>query len=341
MSQEKHVLILHSTEDRDIFINKVKFPKTVFHVGNDPEPGDIITNPKTGYQCLFAQWVLDHYENLPEFVILSQANPNDHTVDPLTAIECTFTNGWGSFAYARAMHNQWTTSWCKINPSRDVAHFLGIGFINDNNSSKYLYFFHPGEIFYVSREKLLEKPKSFYEKIILLDKKEEYFKFLQFEPKPSYFWDDINKYHPNLRGLSHKEKLKKLENLQWNIDRDFGYSGCTLETLWTYIWADKDVFDMIENAQACLGNKLYFNTNFEKYNENFIFYKFPFSNNLSQTLMNFRLLENKWFDWDCSNYKKWREALIEKTIWEGEQKGFDGLKYIKYLEDYGYKHISL
>lgn len=31
MSQEKHVIILHCKEDRDVFINKIKFPKTVFH----------------------------------------------------------------------------------------------------------------------------------------------------------------------------------------------------------------------------------------------------------------------------------------------------------------------
>jgi hypothetical protein len=42
--------------------------------------------------------------------------------------------------------------------------------------------------------------------------------------------------------------------------------------------------------------------------------------------MNFRLLENNWFDWDCPNYLKWREALIEKTIWEGNQRGFKGNK---------------
>jgi hypothetical protein len=61
---------------------------------------------------------------------------------------------------------------------------------------------------------------------------------------------------------------------------------------------------------------------------------------MSQTIFNFKLLENNWFDWNCPNYLKWREKLIEKTIWEGEQRGFDGLEYIKHLEEYGIKHIS-
>jgi hypothetical protein len=58
-------------------------------------------------------------------------------------------------------------------------------------------------------------------------------------------------------------------------------------------------------------------------------------------MMNFRLLENDWFDWDCPNYLKWREALIHQTVLEGESRGFDGRELIKYYENFGYKHISL
>jgi hypothetical protein len=340
MSQDKHVIILHSKEDRDVFINKVKFPKTVYHVGDNPQPGDIITDKKCGYQRLFANWVLDHYDNLPEFVILTQAIPDDHVVEPLIAIECTFTDNWGSFAYARSMYNQWSTNWVKLSPIREVAHFLGVGFHNDNNVSKNLYYFHPGEIFYVSRKKLLEKSKEFYQKLIMLDDKEFYFKFLKSEPKPPYFWNDITRFHPELNGLSQEAKLNKLENLEWNVERDFGYSGCTLETLWFYIWADEDVFDTIDTAQACIGNELYFNTNSKTYNDSFSFMRFPFSPDSHRTMMNFRLLENNWFDWNCPNYLRWREALVKKTIWEGEQRGFDGTRLLKFYEDYGYKHIS-
>lgn len=338
--QDKHVIILHCEEDREVFINKLKFPKTVFHVGNNPQPGDIVVDKKFGYQRLFATWILEHYDNLPEYVILTQAIPDDHVVEPLIAMDCTFTNSWGSFAYARSMYNQWSTNWVKLMPIREIAHFLGCGFHNDNNVSKEIYFFHPGEIFYVSREKLLEKPKSFYEKIIFLDKKEEFFKFSKMKQKPSYFWEDINKFHPELKGLSKQEKLTQLENFQWNIERDFGYCGLTFETLWFYIWADENVFDTIDTAQACIGNKLYFNTKFGKYNPNFTFSRFPFSSNSSLTMLNFKLLENNWFDWSCPIYQKWREALIEKTVWEGQQRGFDGLEYIKQLEEYGIKHIS-
>jgi hypothetical protein len=340
MQQDKHVIILHCEEDREVFINKLKFPKTVFHVGNNPQPGDIVVDKKFGYQRLFATWILDHYDNLPEYVILTQAIPDDHVVEPLLAMNCTFTNSWGSFAYARSMYNQWSTNWVKIMPIREIAHFLGSGFHNDNNVSKNLYYFHPGEIFYVSRKKLLEKPKSFYEKIIMLDNKEFYFEFLKSDPKPYYFWNDILKYHPELNGLPKEDKLKRLENLEWNIERDFGFSGLIFETLWFYIWADKNLFDTIDTAQACIGNELYFNTKLDKYDADFIFYPFPYHPSIQQSMMNFRLLENNWFDWDCPNYLKWREALIHQTVLEGESKGFDGLKYIKQLEQYGIKHIS-
>ena len=42
--QDKHFIIIHKDEDRDIFINKLNYPKTVFHVGDNPQPGDIIVD---------------------------------------------------------------------------------------------------------------------------------------------------------------------------------------------------------------------------------------------------------------------------------------------------------
>ena len=339
--QDKHVIIVHCKEDRDIFINKVKFPKTVFHVGNSPEQGDVVRHNKSGYQSLFASWILENYDNLPEFVIMTQAVPDDHVIAPLLAIESTFTNDWGSFAYARSIYNQWSTGWHKIIPLSEMAHELGLKFHNVNNVSKNMFFFHPGEIFYVSRKKILERPKSFYEKIMQFDNKENYFKVLKKEPKPPYFWNDISKFHPELNGLSKEQKLEKLEIPEWNLERDFGFSGLAFEALWFFIWADTDTFDIIDTAQACLGNKLYFNTKFKTYDESFSFVKFPFSKNPYETMMNFRMFENNWFDWSCPNYLKWREALVKQTILEGERKGFDGLELVKLYENYGYKHISL
>jgi len=61
------------------------------------------------------------------------------------------------------------------------------------------------------------------------------------------------------------------------------------------------MFNHLDTAQAALGNKLYFNTNFNVYDSKFKFSIFPFSHNTSETVMNFRLLENDWFDWDCPN----------------------------------------
>ena len=52
-------------------------------------------------------------------------------------------------------------------------------------------------------------------------------------------------------------------------------------------------------------------------------------------------MENDWFKWDCPYYLKWREKLIEKTIWEGQQRGFDGKQLLEIYERVGYKHISL
>jgi hypothetical protein len=62
---------------------------------------------------------------------------------------------------------------------------------------------------------------------------------------------------------------------------------------------------------------------------------------MHQTLINYRLLENDWFDWNCEHYQAWRNSLIENTIYEGNLRGFNGLELVNYYENIGYKHISL
>jgi hypothetical protein len=335
--QNKHVVMLHKNEDRDIFINKLKYPKTVYHVGDNPEPGDIHVDPKFGLQSCFAMWILDNYDNLPDYVIFSQAEPSDHVHEPLLAFDSTLTAKWGSFCYARSMYDQYSLDWTKINPIRTLAHKLGYGFHNDNNIRKVLYYFFPGEILYISKEKILEKPKSFYELIISIDIENKFVDYVN-ENYPAYVYRYLRILHPELNSFSSKEKITQLTT---HHKRPHSYIGFSFEALWFILLADKDLFDLLDSSQACLGNKFYFNTNNEKYDPNFKFSKFPYSNNVHETKINFKLFENDWFDWECPYYLKWRETLVEKTIWEGEQKGFDGQELLNFYEKIGYKHISL
>lgn len=336
--QDKHFVIIHKDEDRDIFINKLNYPKTIFHVGNDPQPGDIQVDKNLGNQSLFARWILDNYDNLPEFVIYTQAIPDDHVHEPLLAVESTLTSGYGSFCYARPIYDQYSSSWVRINPIRELAHKLGLGFINDNNICKHLYSFGAGEIFYVSKNKILEKPKSFYEDLISWNNDEKFFELVKNMELPDYLFKNIDLYHPELKKLSREEKIKKLTD---KFDgKTNGYSGWCYEALWTIIWASKDLFDLLDSSQACLGNTLYFDTRKNTYDDKFKFSRFPYSEDVNETKMNLKLLENDWFDWSCTHYLAWREKLIEKTIWEGEQRGFDGRGLLNFYERIGYKHIS-
>lgn len=337
--QDKHFIIIHKDEDRDIFINKLNYPKTIFHVGDNPQPGDIVVDKNCGNQSLLFNWILDNFDNLPEFIIFSQAIPDDHVHEPLLAIESTLTSGYGSFCYARAIHDQYTLSWVRINPIRDFAHKLGLGFINDINICKPIYVFSPGEIFYVSKNKILEKPKSFYENLISWNNDEKFFDLVDNIEYPNFIYKYIDYFHPEIQKLSKAEKVKELTK---KVDsKTNGYSGWCYEALWEIIWADKKTFDMFNSSQACLGNKLYFNTEENFYDCDFHFSKFPYSYIKEETLINFKILENDWFDWDCPKYLLWREKLKEKTLIEGERLGFDGEDYLRFLKASGYKHISL
>lgn len=338
--QDKHVVVFRANEDRNVFINKIKYPKTVYQIRDKgtPEKNDIVVDSKQSLDWIIAQHIIDNYDNLPDYTIFSQAIPDDHVHEMLYAIDSTFTGGYGSFAYARSMYNQWTTNWNKCLPVRLVAHMLGIGFDNDDNASKFIYYCQPGVIFYLSKEKILEKPKSFYSNIVLCDDDKKLLEILKDYDYPDYFWSDMNKYFPNLRNFSKLDKLK--ERVGSFEKREIVFGLCN-EALYFLLFADKNIFDTINKAQACIGNKLYCDPSKNSYDPNYKFFQFPFAPSTAETILNFKKLENDIFDWNCPYYLKWREKLIEKTIWEGQQRGFDGLQYIKFLEQSGVKHITL
>jgi hypothetical protein len=213
---------------------------------------------------------------------------------------------------------------------------MGLKLHNVNNACKPIFICYPGVIFYASRDKIREKPKSFYEKLIELDNDDTFYEDFLNEEKPSFFYNDNRKYHPDVRGMNNDELFKAR-----TVRDKTSYFGRTCEALWFYIFADKQLFNHLDTAQACIGNKLYFNVNNEKYNFYLKFIPFPFSQDNFHTILNFKMFENDWFDWNCPNYLKWRESLKEKMLWEAQRMGFDGQGLLDYFEQAGYKHISL
>lgn len=336
--QNKHVVIVHNNEDRDIFINKLKYPKTVYHVGNDLQEGEIPMDPSMGFPAIMATWILDNYNNLPDFVIFAQPNPFDHVIEPLLALDCTLTADWGSFSYGRSIYNQYSTNWVRYNPIRTILHKFDIHFFNDNNVSKNIFFFYPGDHFYISKKRILERSKDFYEKFIYWDNQENYFNLVNSEVKPLHFWKDLDKYFPENKHLSREEKFKKFASPI--PGRNWGYFGYTTEVLFSYLFGDKEFINTINLGQASIGNQLYFDTNKKMYNPDFKFARYPFSLNPSETYMNFKLFENNWFDFECPYYLKWREALVEQTYLEGKNRGFNAQDLLDLYTQYGYKHIS-
>ena len=336
--QEKHFIITHKNEDRNIFINKLKYSKTIYHVGNNPQEGDIHKDSKIDCHTFLFEWIIQNYNDLPEYVVLCQANPEDHVHEPLLAVDSTFKSDFGSLSYARSIYNQFSTNWDGnlSLPLRNILHEFGYGFINDNNSSKNLYLLYPGEVNFVSRKRILEKPISFYQKLIDWDNCDNLFEFIKKQNFPQYFFDDLKRKFPKAKT---KEELIEL-NTTRDPKKTWGYFGLCLEPLWLILFSSKERFRMLEKSQAVLGNKLYCNTSNSHYDPNFKFEVFPYSNDSSKNIIQLKLLENDWFDFSCPYYLKWREKLVEKTILEGQQRGFDGRSLLDFYERIGYKHIS-
>jgi hypothetical protein len=116
--------------------------------------------------------------------------------------------------------------------------------------------------------------------------------------------------------------------------------SCVLEALWWTIFQTEETRNLINTAAATKGNKLNFSSG-TSYNSNLTVNKFPFTNDIGSTKMNFKLLENDAFDWSCPNYLKWRETLVEKTIFEGSKFNFNPQALLEYYNSIGYKHITL
>jgi hypothetical protein len=339
--QDKHFIITHKNEDRDIFINKLKYPKTVYHVGDNPQEGDIVKDPKFSGISIFFQWIIDNYDNLPDYSIFCQAIPDDHVHEPLLAVDATFKGDFGSLCYARSIYNQYSTNWNGniTFPLRNLLHELGYGFFNDNNSSKNLYLLYPGEINFLSRKRIREKPISFYQKIIEWDNNDLFFNFVRNQDFPEFFFDDLYKYHPEIRNRNLSKKALIDFFTKQDPNKKFGYFGYSLEPLWMILFSSKEEFKMLEKSQAVMGNKLYFDLRNSQYDPDFKFNLFPYNDD--NTILNLKLLENSWFDFHCPYYIKWRETLKEKTLTCGEMFGFDGQALLDFYERIGYKHISL
>lgn len=340
--QEKHIVIIHYNEDRNILINKLKdskYPHTVYHKGNDPQEGDVfLKNHGTGDWVIFKH-IVDNYENLPEYLIFTQANPDDHVHEFLLAIESTFTSGFGSFCYARSFHSQYREEEVAFYPARLLLDKIGIEYHNDTNSRKNLYYCQPGVIFYVSRDRIKQRPKEFYQNIINLELNDFLLcnDLMIYSKHPDYFYNFLYSKFKDYRKFDRKKLILKAMK---NIGKNDGYFSSTMEPLYWHIFADINLLEKLKKSEITSNNKLYFDTKEKTYTGK-SFNLPPFNSNPQVQSINFKLLENDWFDWNCSHYLKWREKLIEKTICEGEQRGFDGKQLLEFYERIGYKHISL
>lgn len=340
--QDKHVVIFHGRENRDLFINKVEYSKTIYHIdgiGGKAESNDIVVGNQQGTDWIFAKYIVDHYDNLHEYTIFTQADPSDHVEYMDLAIQSKFTDKFGSFNYARSLYEQYTfgSQWGRLHSTYLSSKILNVDFDNCMNRKKSIYICYPGTAFYIHRDRIRERPKSFYENIIKCDNDQTFFEYVINYDHPKWLYDELDKYNPELRHLSKKDKIVALTiNYPKSITKNNSkprddYFGVSTEPLWGLFFFDKKLIDLMNKAQQSIGNLFSVGQDC----------LYPYSNDTQKTILNFKLLENSWFDYECPYYLKWREKLIEHTMNCGNKLGFDGQALLNFYERIGYKHISL
>ena len=320
--QNKEIVFVRYKEDRDILINKVKYPHTVYCTGPNPQKDEIPIPNIASETYGFVYHIVKNYDNLPEYTIFSQADPKDHVESFELAIDSTFTSGFGSFNYARTIYTQYAGNWTRLLPIRQLLNALGINFINDNNCPKLMYYVLPGPHFYLHKDRIRERPKSFYEKLLEFCNDEKLIDLIINYKYPEWLFKELSYLHPHLNNMSREEIINKLTYIR---DSRHGIiAGCTFEALWFTLFTSKENLKKINLKQASIGNQMFskkVSTNIDK--------------------MFFKLLENDAFDWECPYYLKWREKIIEKAEIECKKFGYDSFEMFKYYKDMGYKHISI
>jgi hypothetical protein len=338
--QDKHLVIVHFNEDRDKMINKLKYPYTVIHKGNNPQAGDII-HPNIGKDCYsYLKYIVDFYDELHEYTIFTQADPDDHVHEFLIAIDCPFTAGYGSFGYARSVYTQYGQGYEVTLPNKQFLRAAGINFKNDSNMAKFMFYVNPGCVFYAHRDRIRQRPKSFYEKLMEYVHLDQIYNLIFEENYPAYVWNNLDNMFPQFKNLDKLEKLKAtqkdhLDVWYYNDLGNHGHFGALMEGVLPTIFMSLQQLEKLNISQASIGNKFNFNLSGSNFEIG------PCSLDPMKAKQNFQKLENDAFDWSSSEYKLWREKLIEKTAWEGEQRNFDYKRLLDYYDQIGYKHITL
>lgn len=319
--QDKQIVMVRYKEDRDRLINKLKYPTIVYCTGPEPHPSEIPI-PNIALETYgFVKYLVDYYDNLPEYTIFSQADPDPHVESFELAIDSTFTSGFGSFCYARSVLTQYAQGYVRSLPLKPVMNELGVFFDNDNNCSKNMYCVLPGVAFYVSRDRIRQRPKTFYQKMFSILNDELMMDLTLNYKYPHWYYNDLCLFYPELNKMSRKSKL---EYLAENRDGRPGcITACVFEALWYTLFISLEQLEILNKTQMKIGNN--------------------FGNKSNQGIdkMFFKLLENDAFDYNCPNYLKWREKLIEKTMGEGVKFNFNPHELLAYYKSVGYKHITL
>lgn len=142
----------------------------IYNKGNDnlPQMNSIIRLDNVGREShTYLQYIIDNYDNLPEYVLFIQGNPFDDTPDIINKINNFIENDMNfDFQFLSNDIIQTSLSGCTHHSGLPLigCYFLLFGELNGSLNFE----FGRGAQFVVSKKNILKRDKDFYRKAIML-----------------------------------------------------------------------------------------------------------------------------------------------------------------------------
>lgn len=175
MKKQAHIVVAHYNENIDWLLSYDKSDITIYSKGNQisSKYGKIIETKNIGHEAhSYLKFIIDNYENLPEYVFFTQGNPFDHIIHNLNFYIYPEYSIIGKFvldkSYKYYLTNMHITEWKgKLDLCEDPFDIWFMKYIDSSINPKIdNLFICYGAIFTIQKKHILSRSKLYYEELI-------------------------------------------------------------------------------------------------------------------------------------------------------------------------------